>query len=175
MQHPTLASVFLAATLLAVPGLAQAQSQNPPAAAARTARPAYGSPLALEQARRVVAAGQARARELKVPDGVAIAVLDSRCHASLIEVQDGSSAGVAPVAQDKAYTACAFRVDTQASQKFLAGGGSGAIMLKLRDFTPIEGGKMIVSGGKLVGAVGVSGGTSAEDAEIANAAAAALN
>jgi uncharacterized protein GlcG (DUF336 family) len=103
---------------------------------------------------------QAKARELKLPDGVAIAVLDSRCHASVIEVQDGSSVGVAPVAQDKAYTACAFRVD---------------IMLKLRDFTPIEGGRMIVVGGRVVGAVGVSGGSSAEDAEIASAAAAAVN
>lgn len=137
-------------------------------------RAPYGAPITLEQARKVVAAGQEEARKLGVPTGVAIAVLDSGCHLRLLETQENSNLGVPPIAQDKAYTACAFRVDTRASQAFMAQGGNGLILMKLRDFTPIEGGKPIVVDGKQIGAVGVSGGSSSQDAAIADAAAAAL-
>lgn len=144
------------------------------ASAAQAQRMPYGAPITLEQAKKVVAAGQAEAKKMNVPTGVAIAVMDSGCHLTLLETQDNSNLGVPPIAQDKAYTACAFRVDTRQSQAFMAQGGNGNILLKLRDFTPIEGGKPIVVDGRQVGAVGVSGGSSAQDAAIADAAAAAL-
>jgi glc operon protein GlcG len=144
------------------------------AAPALAQRAPYGAPITLDQARKIVAAGQEAARAQNVPTGVAIAVLDSGCHLRLLETQDNSNLGVPPIAQDKAYTACAFRVDTRASQAFMAQGGNGLILLKLRDFTPIEGGRPIVVDGRIIGAVGVSGGSSAQDAAIADAAAAAL-
>jgi glc operon protein GlcG len=155
-----LSLLTLLAALAATPALAQ--------------RLPYGAPITLDQARKVIAAGQDAARAQNVPTGVAIAVLDSTCHLRLLETQDNSNIGVPPIAQDKAYTACAFRVDTKASQAFMAQGGNGLILMKLRDFTPIEGGKPIVVDGKTIGAVGVSGGSSAQDAAIADAAAAAL-
>jgi uncharacterized protein GlcG (DUF336 family) len=58
--------------------------------------------------------------------------------------------GVPPIAQDKAYTACAFRVNTKNSQEFMTKGGPGMILLKLRDFTPIEGGEPIIVDGKTI-------------------------
>ena len=155
-------SALIALTLVAC-GAAQAQ------------RMPYGPPISLDNARKVVAAGQAEAKKIAVPTGVAIAILDSGCRLTLLETQDNSNLGVAPIAQDKAYTACAFRVDTRQSQAFMAQGGNGNILLKLRDFTPIEGGKPIIVDGKTVGSVGVSGGSSAQDAAIADAAAAALS
>jgi glc operon protein GlcG len=138
-------------------------------------RAPYGAPISLEQAKKIVAAGQAEAKKINVPTGVAIAVLGSGCHLTLLETQDNANIGVPPIAQDKAYTACAFRVNTKDSQAFMAQGGNGNILLKLRDFTPIEGGKPIVVDGKLIGAVGVSGGSSAQDAAIAEAASLALS
>jgi glc operon protein GlcG len=151
------------AVLLFLPDAAQAQ------------RFPYGAPITLEQAKKVAAAGQAEQKKINVPTGVAIAVLDSGCRLVLLETMDNSNVGVPPIAQDKAYTACAFRVNTKNSQDFMAKGGAGMILLKLRDFTPIEGGEPIIVDGKTIGAVGVSGGSSEQDALIAKAAAAAIS
>ena len=158
----SLSKPLLVLALCALAGAVQAQ------------RMPYGAPIALDDARRVVAAGQAEHKKINAPVGVAIAIVDSACNLVLLERMDNTNHGVPHIAEDKAYTACAFRVNTKSSQEFMAKGGNGLILLKLRGFTPIEGGEPIIVGGRTVGAIGVSGGSSAEDAQIAKAAVEAL-
>jgi uncharacterized protein GlcG (DUF336 family) len=134
----------------------------------------YGDPITLEQAKKVVAVAQAEHKRIGVPTGVAIAVVDSTCNLVLLERMDNTNLGVPHIAEDKAYTACAFRVNTKNSQEFMAKGGNGLILLKLRGFTPIEGGEPLVVNGKTIGAIGVSGASSAQDEQIGRAAAEAL-
>jgi uncharacterized protein GlcG (DUF336 family) len=47
-------------------------------------------------------------------------------------------------------------------------------MMAMPGVVPIEGGVLLLRGGKIVGAVGISGGTSDQDNEVATAGAAAL-
>lgn len=153
-------TLALLTTLAAMPALAQ--------------RAPYGAPLTIEQARRVLAAAEAEAKKVVAPLGVTIAIHDSSCQLSLLERMDNTSLGTVPVAQDKAYTACAFRLDTKGAMDRLAQGGGNLIMLKLREFTPIEGGVQLIVDGRIIGAIGISGGSSTQDEQIARAGAAAL-
>ena len=73
------------------------------------------------------------------------------------------------VAQEKARTAVAFRRPSKAFQDMVAGGGEGLRTLRLPGALPIEGGLPLIIGGKIVGAIGVSGVTSAQDGQIAAA------
>jgi uncharacterized protein GlcG (DUF336 family) len=133
---------------------------------------AYGAPIPLAEARRVIAAAQIEAMKNKW--SVAIAVVDSGGHLVAFERMDTTQYGSIDVAQEKARTAVAFRRPSKAFQDTIAAGGEGMRMLKLPGALPIEGGLPLVIGGKLVGAVGVSGVTSAQDGQIAAAGVAAL-
>ena len=82
--------------------------------------------------------------------------------------------GSVEVAQDKARTSVAFRRSSKAFQDTIAAGGEGMRMLKLTGATPIEGGHPLIVNGKIVGAIGVSGVTSAQDGQIAAAGLAIL-
>jgi uncharacterized protein GlcG (DUF336 family) len=162
MTLRSLASLSTLAVALAIPGLARAQ------------RAPYGKPITLEQARKVLAAAEAEAKKVVTPLGVSIAVLDSTCSVVALERMDNTSLGTAPIAQDKAATACNFRLDTKGAQDRLAQGGGSLILLALRGFTPIEGGVQLIVGGEIVGAIGISGGSSQQDEQIARAGAAVL-
>ena len=133
---------------------------------------AYGAPIPLAEARRVIAAAQTEAMKNKW--SVAIAVVDSGGHLVAFERMDTTQYGSIDVAQEKARTAVAFRRPSKAFQDTIAAGGEGMRMLKLPGALPIEGGLPLVIGGKLVGAVGVSGVTSAQDGQIAAAGVAGL-
>jgi uncharacterized protein GlcG (DUF336 family) len=78
------------------------------------------------------------------------------------------------VARQKAHTAVAFRRPTKVFQDLIAQGGVNLRLLKLEGASPLEGGVPIVLGGKIVGAIGVSGVTSQQDAQIAQAGADAI-
>jgi uncharacterized protein GlcG (DUF336 family) len=81
--------------------------------------------------------------------------------------RDGTQYGSIEVAQDKARTAIAFRRPTKAFEDVVAGGRNA--ILGLNGATPIEGGIPIVVDGELIGGIGVSGATSSQDAQIAQA------
>ena len=84
--------------------------------------------------------------------------------------------GSVDVARDKAKAAVAFRRPTKAFQDLIAQGGANMRLLNLtRDAGILEGGIPIVVGGKLVGGIGVSGVTSQQDAQIAQAGIDALS
>ncbi len=74
----------------------------------------------------------------------------------------------------KARSAALFKRPTKAFQDALAGGGAGLRVMALEGAVPVEGGIPLVSGGKLVGAIGISGDTSEHDGQCAAAGAAVV-
>jgi glc operon protein GlcG len=85
---------------------------------------------------------------------------------------DDAQVGSYDVSMGKAQTALKFRRPSKAFED-LIGGGRNAL-LGLPGVTPIEGGFPLVVDGKTIGAIGVSGGTSAQDAQVAQAGVAAF-
>ncbi len=141
-------------------------------AAAQTPAMAYGAPINLEQAKKVLAGAEAEAR--KNSWNVVIAILDSGGHLVLLQRLDNTQFASIEVAQQKAYSAVAFRRPTKVFQDGVAAGGEGLRILKLAGATPVEGGLPLILEGKIVGAIGVSGVTSQQDNQIAKAGADAL-
>jgi uncharacterized protein GlcG (DUF336 family) len=86
---------------------------------------------------------------------------------------DATQTGSVDVAIAQARTAARFKRQTKAFQDTLAGGGEGLRVLALAGAVAIEGGVPIVIDGKIVGAIGVSGGTSPQDGQCARAGAGA--
>lgn len=130
----------------------------------------YGAPLSLEQARKAMAAAEAEA--LKNNWNVVIAIVDSGGHLVLLQRLENTAYGSVDVAQEKARGAVAFRRPTKAFQELIAQGGAHLRLLNLTgDAGVLEGGVPIVAGGKLIGAIGVSGVTSQQDAQVAQAGA----
>jgi glc operon protein GlcG len=87
------------------------------------------------------------------------------------EKMDNTQLGSANVAIDKARSAALFKRPTKAFQDALAAGGDAVRILSLKGAVPVEGGIPLVVDGKIVGAIGVSGATSAQDAQCAKAGA----
>ena len=70
--------------------------------------------------------------------------------------------------------AALFRRPTKAFQDILAAGGDGLRVLGLTGAVPVDGGMPLIVDGKLIGAVGASGGSSTQDGQVANAGTAGL-
>jgi len=144
------------ALLAAVP--ADAQTPVPP--------PAYGMPISLEQAKKVMAGAEAEAKKNNWP--VVIVVLDSGGQLVMLQRLDNAQWGSVDIAKEKARSAVALRRPTKALQDLIAQGGANLRLLNI-GYSVLEGGIPIVVDGKIVGAVGVSGVTSQQDAQIAQA------
>jgi len=142
-------------------GSALAQMPNP-----------YGMPVSLENAKK--AAAPALAEAAKNNWNMAVAIVDPSGNLVYYEKMDNTQLGSANVAIDKARTAALFKRPTKALQDALAAGGDGLRILKIQGATPVEGGIPLVMDGKIVGAIGVSGASSAQDAQCAKAGADAL-
>ncbi len=132
----------------------------------------YGEPISLADARKVIAAATAEADKNKWP--VAIAVVDGAGHLVAFDRLDNTQYGSIEVALQKAKTSALFRRPTKVFEDGIAAGGATLKVLKLPDALPIEGGLPILRDGKVIGAVGVSGVKSTEDAQIATAGLTAL-
>ena len=87
---------------------------------------------------------------------------------------DGTQAASVAIAADKARSAARFKRPTKALQDVLAAGGAGLRLLALEGAVPVEGGLPLIADGKIVGAIGVSGGTSEQDGQCAKAGADAV-
>ena len=141
-------------------------AQQPPAAAPPPPPP-YGMAISLEHAKKVMAGAEAEAK--KNSWNVCIVVLDSGGNVVMVQRMDGAQFGSIEVAKEKAYSAVAFRRPTKAFDDALAQGGNNLRILRLPGASPLEGGIPIVVDGKLIGGIGVSGVTSAQDAQIGRA------
>jgi len=134
----------------------------------------YGAPLSNDQAKKAMAAAEAEAK--KKSWNVVIAIVDAGGNLMMMQRFDGTQFGSVDVARDKAHAAAAFRRPTKAFQDLIAQGGVHLRTLNLTGGTAgvLEGGIPIAADGKIVGAVGVSGVTSQQDAQIAQAGADSL-
>jgi len=130
---------------------------------------AYGAPINLEHAKKVVAGAEAEAR--KNHWSMAIAVLDSGGHLVMLERMDGTQLGSIEVARDKAYSAVLYRRPTKVFQDLVGQGGANLRLLGLRGASVLEGGIPLIVDSKVIGAVGVSGAASEQDAQVAKAGA----
>lgn len=128
--------------------------------------------IALGNAKEAAAAAIAVAR--KNTWTMAVAIVDTGGHLVYFEKMDGTQTGSVNVAIEKARTAALFKRPTKTFQDTVAAGGEGLRMLGLPGVVPVEGGVPLVMNGAIVGAIGVSGGTSAQDGQSAGAGAAAL-
>jgi uncharacterized protein GlcG (DUF336 family) len=105
---------------------------------------------------------------------MAVAVVDAAGDLVYFERIDATQIGSVTVAIDKARSAARFKRPTKAFQDMLAAGGDGLRVLRIKGAVPVEGGVPIVVDGKVVGGIGVSGGTSAQDGQCARAGADAV-
>lgn len=103
---------------------------------------------------------------------VVIAILDSGGHLLYLERADGTQLGSVVVAQEKAKTALLFKRPTKVLEDLILSGKTH--MITLPGATPIEGGLPLRHGEAIVGAIGISGMSSAQDGEVAAAGAQAL-
>ena len=122
--------------------------------------------ITLEAAKQMAAAGEAEAR--KNGWNVAIAIVDASGGLILFQKLDETQPGSIAVAQAKARTAALFKRSTKAMEEAIAAGKQA--FLAVEGIVPMQGGLPVVVEGKVIGAVGVSGVTSAQDEEIALAA-----
>ncbi|HEY7335226.1 MAG TPA: heme-binding protein [Bryobacteraceae bacterium] len=121
--------------------------------------------LTLEAAKQIAAAAEAEAK--KNNWNMVIAVLDDGGHLIYLERMDGTQIGSVEVAQEKGVTAVRFKRPTKSLEDNVAGGRQ--VIMKLPGATPIEGGLPIMIGNELIGGIGVSGGTSPQDGQVAAA------
>lgn len=127
--------------------------------------------LALEGARRALAAGAAEAA--RQGRAFCVVVLDSGGEVIALERHDGAMPpAVCDFARAKARTAGRFGRSSDAWATLL-GRGNGGVLSTVPDMFAVEGGVPILQGTAVVGAVGVSGASTGQDAEVARAAAAA--
>jgi glc operon protein GlcG len=132
----------------------------------------YGLSISTENAKIVAAASIAEAQQNKLKD--AIAIVDTGGYLVYFEKMQDAQTGSVDLAIEKARTAALFRRPTKVFEDGVAAGGEGLRLLRLTGAIPIDGGVPIISDGKLIGAVGVSGGTGAQDGQVAKAGSNAL-
>jgi len=159
MKHLLLAAT---AAMIAAPLAAQTAAPAAPA----SAPVGYGAPITLADAMKLIEKGMklAEARKLKLafavvePSGelVAFAKMDDVLYAS------------AHLAQQKARAAARFRLPTSEFETRVMGGRT--VLLSSDEVIAIGGGVPIIANGRVIGALGVSGGSAADDAAVAGAA-----
>ncbi|GIK79924.1 MAG: heme-binding protein [Pseudorhodoplanes sp.] len=155
---------FVAALLFGLCAAAPAVAQQTP--------PPYGPPITLEMAKKVMAGAEAEAQRSNW--AVYIVIVDSGRNIVLLQRSDNAQLGSLELAKGKAQTAVDFKLPTKALEDAISAGGSGLRLTTLNNITPLEGGLPIISDGKVIGAIGVSGVLSAQDAQIARAGIQAL-
>jgi uncharacterized protein GlcG (DUF336 family) len=124
----------------------------------------YG-PINVDVARKVADAAIAEGK--KNGWNVAAAVVDSAGDLVFFERLDNTQSASIIIAQEKARTAARFKRPSKALEDALAGGRQA--VLGIPGATPVEGGIPLVIDGKIVGALGVSGATSPQDGQCAQA------
>lgn len=126
----------------------------------------YGGPITLEQAKTIVSAAEQSAQSRNLT--MAFAVVEPSGELVLFHKMDGTQYGSDLVAREKARTAARFKRSTKVFSDTVAGGRNAVLVLP--GVIAIEGGTPIFINGRIVGAIGVSGGSSEQDGEVAAAA-----
>lgn len=162
------ASPFFVGSLFLAGGSALAQTAAPAPTPAPS--PPYSTRvITLAEAKAVVAAAEAEARR----NGwtMVIVVLESNGQPVLFQKMDGTQYGSNEVALKKAQTSANFRRPSSYFQEAVKAGTLNSIFTGA---TAVEGGELLLVDGKIVGAIGVSGGSAAQDGIVARVGVAAL-
>ena len=179
MHNRVLGAAFAAAMLVAI-GPVAAQAPAPAAAApypldtipdAMPFNIPYGAPISLAKAQAAVAAAQAEAT--KRGWFLNIAVYDSGANLVTFARMDGAPLGSIAIAEHKARASVKFRRPTKAFEDGIQKLDYKYLMT-LDDAIASRGGIPLVVDGKLIGAIGCSGGTGSQDEVVCNAGAATV-
>jgi glc operon protein GlcG len=171
--------VIAVASGLFAAGTAYAQQQTPAGAPDLNAVPEkmpfatpYGAPITMDRAQSLIQAAVAESN--KRGWAMNVAVVDPNGDLIAFGRMDGAQLASVPISQHKARVAARYRRPTRAFedavQKF-----SLNYILTLDDVVASRGGIPLVEGGKLIGAIGCSGGTGSQDEAICTAAANTIN
>jgi glc operon protein GlcG len=162
---------FVAVCALGMAGGASAQQQPAPAPEAVPEKMPfdipYGSEINLDRANRLIAAAEMEARKHNWK--MAIAVVGPTGDLVSFQRMDGTQLASVPIAQDKAVAAARFRRPTKVFADAMEAGH--AYVLSLRGAVASPGGFPLVESGKIIGAIGCSGGVGAQDAATCQAGA----
>ena len=144
------------AALMAAPGFTQAPT---------TAPSAYGPPIAVDEALQIIDRGmkQGAAKGLKL----AFAVVEPSGELVAFARMDDVPYASTRIAQQKARASARFRMPTAQFEERVRNGRSA--LLSSDEVIAVAGGVPIIVGGRVIGGLGVSGATAAEDAAIASA------
>ena len=157
-------ALILALALAAVAPAAMAQTM--PGISKQASPPSYGAPISLAAAEALIDRAVAAARGSG--HRMAVAVVEPNGELVAFVRMDDTQYGSILIAQRKAYTAARYRLATATMEERTLAGRT--VTLANDDALPIAGGVPIVVDGHIVGAIGVSGASAAEDAAVANAA-----
>lgn len=154
MKHISgkLAGVIMAIALTGVSGFAQLAEKKA---------------LTLATAKQIAAASETEANSNKL--AMVITVLDDGGNMIYQERMDDAQLASIQISLGKAHTALAFKRPTKALEDTIAGGRNA--ILSLPGAVLVEGGLPLMADGKVIGSIGVSGGTSAQDGMVAKAGA----
>jgi glc operon protein GlcG len=173
------AAAAIACLCVSLAGQAQTPSPaNPPAANPLDAIPEnmpfdvpYGAPISLERAAAAIAAAVAEAKKHNWK--LNVAVVDSGANLVAFQRMDGAQLASIAVSEHKARAAAAFRRETRVMED--------AVQLKQNYYTltldgviASRGGIPLIEGGKLIGAIGCSGGAGSQDEVACKAGAATV-
>jgi len=169
----SIVSMTLAACAMAVmasPALAEtpapAAPPSPPAGGTPDAMPfdiPYGVSIGLERAKQVMAAAEAEAKKRNWK--MNIAVVDTNGELVMFQRMEGAQIGSVTVSIGKARTAARFRRESRTFYNAFETGHAYVSTLEA-GIVASPGGFPLVEGGKVIGAVGCSGGTGDQDAAI---------
>jgi uncharacterized protein GlcG (DUF336 family) len=177
MKLCNLTAIALATGLLAAGTACAQQPAGPPDLSKVDEKMPYsipfdGPPITAERAQELIQVAVAEAKKRNWP--MDVAVVDN--HGDLVAFMrmDGGQLGSIPISQHKARVAARYRRETVAFENGVVKAGINSL-LSLDDVIASRGGIPLIENGKLIGAVGCSGATGAQDEVICKAAASTIN
>ena len=162
-------SLVCSAAIAQTPAPEPAAPVNP---AAQMSPLEYGAMISNSNAKKAAAAALAEAQKMNVP--MVVAITDTSGNVLYLERMDAAILGGVLVAPQKARSAALYKRPTKAFEEAITPGGVGVRFLRLEGAVPIEGGLPLIIDNKIVGAIGMSGGTGVQDGMAAKAGADAL-
>jgi uncharacterized protein GlcG (DUF336 family) len=135
--------------------------------------PLYGDPINIETAKKAAAGAVAEAVKRNW-NGLCVAIVNPSGDLVYFEKQDNCMYVSTTLSQHKARSSARWRRPTLVFERLVAKGPYYAFLPSLDDVVPVRGGNPLVVGGKVIGAIGVSGGSGTQDDVVSQAGVAAL-
>jgi uncharacterized protein GlcG (DUF336 family) len=171
MRFNVLNGAIMAAAIL-VTGSSLAQTPNPldNVPDAMPFDVPYGAPIGLDRADALIAAAVAEAKKHNWK--MNIAVVDSGGNLVAFQRMDGAQLASIAISEHKARASVTFRRETKAFENGIQNGNN--YLITLDGIVASRGGIPLIDGGRMIGAIGCSGGTGSQDEVVCKAAAASM-